>query len=75
MRSMPRGLRAAKCSTGKERAVCSSVRAAATCGWIWLVARAYYPLVFALPFPAVLLSTLPSYLCVAYMIGSAVLAL
>jgi len=40
---------------------------AAKLGWVWVASRAYYPLVFRHPFPAVLASTLPAYLCVLYL--------
>lgn len=52
-----------------------SCRDAARCGWLWLLARSYYPLVYSMRFPALLLSTVPSYLCVAYMLATAVRAL
>ena len=51
-----------------------SASGAARCGWIWLGARAIYPFVFAKPFPAVLLSTLPAYGCVGFMLAAALLA-
>ena len=51
-----------------------SASGAARCGWIWLGARAIYPFVFANPFPAVLLSTLPAYGCVGFMLAAALLA-
>ena len=52
-----------------------SVRSAAVCGWAWLAARSYYSFVFVLPFPSLLLSTVPAYLAIAYMLATAVLAL
>ena len=51
-----------------------SVRTAATCGWVWLAARACYPVAFTLRFPGVLLSTVPAYLAIAYMLATAVRA-
>ena len=52
-----------------------SVRSATVCGWAWLVARSYYAFVFVRPFPSLLLSTVPAYLAIAYMLATAVLAL
>ena len=51
-----------------------SVRTAARCGWLWLAARSYYGSVFVLRFPGILLSTVPAYLAIAYMLVTAVLA-
>ncbi len=49
--------------------------AASRCGWIWLLARCYYPFVFKVPFPGVLLSTAPAYGSILYMISTAMLAI
>ena len=55
-------------------AVLVDVNVAAMCGWIWLFARCYYPLVFRVPFPGVLLSTAPAYGAIIYMLSAAMLA-
>jgi len=47
---------------------------AALLGWVWLGARAYYPLAFSLPFPGLLASTVPAYGVVWYLLGTAVYA-
>ena len=41
---------------------------AAVYGWIWLFFRSYYPIVYNYPFPALFLSTLPSYSIVWWML-------
>ena len=51
-----------------------SANRAATLGWLWIVFRAYYPLVYAQPFPALLSSTIPAYCCVWWMLGMATYA-
>jgi hypothetical protein len=56
-------------------AVLVSASGAAFCGWIWLAARVLYPFVFKLPFPAIFISTLPAYVCVLYMLGTALLTI
>ena len=48
---------------------------AATIGWIWLAFRSIYPFVYPIAFPAIFVSTLPSYTCIIYMLGTAVLEL
>jgi hypothetical protein len=49
-----------------------SANGAAVFGWSWLLFRSYYPVVFRLPFPALLASTIPAYWCVWWMLGAAV---
>lgn len=39
-------------------------------GWIYVCTRAYYPVVFYFGLPYILLSTLPGYACVFYMLYS-----
>jgi uncharacterized MAPEG superfamily protein len=41
---------------------------AAVCGWIWLIFRSFYPIVYNMPFPALFLSTLPSYSIIWWML-------
>ena len=48
-----------------------SANAAAVVGWLWLVFRLYYPLVYSRPFPGLLISTVPAYWCVWYLLGHA----
>lgn len=48
-----------------------SVRGAVRCGWLYLLMRSYYPLAFQRPFPALLMSTVPSYLVVGYLLITA----
>jgi hypothetical protein len=38
----------------------------ATVGWVWIVARFFYPYVLPQPFPTVFLSTMPGYACQLY---------
>jgi hypothetical protein len=45
------------------------VASAAKIGWGWIAFRSYYNIVFKLPFPALLFSTLPAYTCIWYMLG------
>lgn len=47
---------------------------AARCGWVWIVCRLVYPFAFRLPFPGVLMSTVPAYAIIAYMLATAVVA-
>ena len=52
-----------------------SASGAAFVGWCWLATRALYVLVFTKPFPWIFLSTIPSYWCITYLFGSALLNL
>ena len=56
-------------------AVLVSVQSAARCGWLYLFTRSYYPLAFLRPFPSLLMSTVPSYLVVGYLLLTALLSL
>ena len=53
-------------------AVFVSANGATQLGWLWLFFRSYYPLAYARPFPMLLLSTMPAYACLWWMMGSAV---
>ena len=53
------------------RAFVSRVNAAAP-GWAWLGFRLVYPWAYRLKFPGVFLSTMPAYVCVAYLLGEVV---
>ena len=48
-------------------AILVSPNAAAKAGWLWILFRAYYPIVFGLKFPAIFSSTLPAYGCVLFL--------
>ena len=48
---------------------------AATIGWVWVASRSIYPFVFPMAFPAIFASTLPSYTCIIFMLGTALLEL
>jgi hypothetical protein len=45
---------------------------AAAIGWCWIAARFVYPWAYKRPFPAVFVSTLPSYACNIYLLGEVV---
>ena len=45
---------------------------AAAFGWAWLGFRLVYPWAYRLKFPGVFLSTMPAYVCVAYLLGEVV---
>ena len=49
-------------------------RTATRYGWVWLGSRALYPFVFRMPFPGLLVSTVPAYCCILYMLFTAVRA-
>ena len=49
-----------------------SANGAAALGWAWLGFRSYYPLAYSRPFPTLLLSTMPAYACVWWMICASV---
>lgn len=46
-----------------------NAKRAAMLGWAWTFFRMYYPIVFSMPFPTLLLSTMPAYACIWYMLG------
>lgn len=48
-------------------AILVSPNAGAKTGWLWILFRSYYPIVWGMNFPAVLSSTMPAYLCVLYL--------
>ncbi|KAL7505960.1 hypothetical protein ACHAXN_003350 [Cyclotella atomus] len=52
-----------------------SVARATTLGWMWLVFRSYYPLVYMKGPPILFLSTLPAYTCVWMMLGETVMTI
>mmetsp|Transcript_4828 Transcript_4828/g.9899 ORF Transcript_4828/g.9899 Transcript_4828/m.9899 type:complete len:186 (+) Transcript_4828:290-847(+) len=47
-----------------------SVQGAVKWGWVWLFFRSFYTVVFKLPFPCLLISTIPAYYCVWFMMGA-----
>ena len=49
-----------------------SANQAAAIGWAWVFFRSYYGFVFGRPFPALFTSTIPAYLCVWWMAGTAI---
>lgn len=52
-------------------AVFVSVDSAAFAGWIYVIARTLYPAGFYLGLPFVLLSTVPGYACIIYLLYTA----
>lgn len=49
-------------------AVFVSPESAANIAWIYIITRAYYPIVFYLGLPYILFSTLPGYSCIFYLL-------